>query len=462
VASVLAIVSKAVFEKVAGKSPKLGTKLRMDRYVSANKGLTPLGQGGKLYLVTVRPPDEQLWLVAVLDAPAFDGAQWLATPCDTPLADITALRGRLEFESGKGITAAAGALGMSLQTPRVLTDADCTLLDAAAGGSPASGPPSVRAGLFAAVIADPDSDGPRQVIADELSLAGDPRGEFIHLDLALAGPLSIRKRDQLKARRDELFAMHAKRWWPYKLEFRTHRGFIEAITASLGKIPSELFELEPVVGVTVTGVEDAGAAAQLAKAPWLGRLQRLIVRGAIGDDGFGMLCKSNDLDNLQALNVTANKLTWRALIHLPYRFLKLRTLVLTGNWKIGDPAGLGLLHTLPELDTLYISGCGITDEGVERLVEVPLPKLAKLCLSKNRLSDRAVAVLAAHADNLPALRFVELRQTGLGMGFVTVREQQELIERLIGAIPGLRLDLRDNFKPRKDQQGLFGPRVRLA
>ena len=45
----------------------------MDRYVSANKGLEPLADGGRLYLVTVRPPNEALWLVAVLEQPKFDG-----------------------------------------------------------------------------------------------------------------------------------------------------------------------------------------------------------------------------------------------------------------------------------------------------------------------------------------------------------------------------------------------------
>jgi hypothetical protein len=72
---IMAIVSKAIFEKAAGKAPTVGTKLSMDRYVSLNKALAPLAQGGKLYLVTVRPPDEELWLVAILEQPRFDGKQ---------------------------------------------------------------------------------------------------------------------------------------------------------------------------------------------------------------------------------------------------------------------------------------------------------------------------------------------------------------------------------------------------
>ena len=153
-ASVMSIVSKALFEKAAGKAPRLGQQLAMDRYVSANKAFEPLAAGGTLYLVTVRPPNEALWLVAVLDNPKFDGKQWVAKPCATPLTDITSLRAKIKFESGKGITAAAGALGMSLQTPRTLTADDAALIDnclAPAAPAPAAGPampppPSVASG----------------------------------------------------------------------------------------------------------------------------------------------------------------------------------------------------------------------------------------------------------------------------------------------------------------------------
>jgi uncharacterized protein (TIGR02996 family) len=245
-ADVMAIVSKAVFEKAAGKAPAVGARLRMDRYVSANKQLAPLSSGGKLYLVTVRPPDEALWLVAVLDKPKFDGKQWIAKPADTPITDISRLRAQIKFESGAGITAKKGALGMSLQTPRTLTAGDVALLDAAAGGPAAAAaapagarpvppPPDaiesssgVRKGLLIDAVAEnPDSDDARRVYADQLTLKNDPRGEFILVDIALAGPLSIRKRDQLAHRRTELLAKHGKTWFPYPIQKRISRGFVE-------------------------------------------------------------------------------------------------------------------------------------------------------------------------------------------------------------------------------------------
>jgi hypothetical protein len=123
----LAIISKAVFEKeAAGRAP--GEVLPIDRYRSASKHLEPLRAGGRLFLVTVRPPSESLWLVAVLEALRFEDGEWHAAPNRVPITDVTALIPRLRFESGKGIQAAKGALGMSLQTPRALTAGDVALL----------------------------------------------------------------------------------------------------------------------------------------------------------------------------------------------------------------------------------------------------------------------------------------------------------------------------------------------
>ena len=138
----LAIISKAVFEKEAA-GRKAGDVLPLDRYRSASRHLEPLKSGGRLFLVTVRPPSEALWLVAVLEGLKFDGEEWTARPNRTPITDITALIPRLRFESGKGITAAKGALGMSLQTPRALSADDVQLLLPANTGAGAESPPAV-------------------------------------------------------------------------------------------------------------------------------------------------------------------------------------------------------------------------------------------------------------------------------------------------------------------------------
>lgn len=133
----MAIVSKAVFDKDA-PAAKLGAVLPMKAYRSASKHLARLDKKSRLFLVTVRPPSEALWLVAILEDLRFDDEKWLAARNRYPVTDISALKGELKFESGKGIVAAKGALGMSLQTPRVLTPGDAELLLAAAGGAKAA------------------------------------------------------------------------------------------------------------------------------------------------------------------------------------------------------------------------------------------------------------------------------------------------------------------------------------
>jgi hypothetical protein len=136
--SVLAIVSKAIFEKEA-RGVGEGDVVPLDRYVSKNKGIAPVGEGGGLFLVTVRPPDERLWLVAVLEAPKFDGESWKAAKNVVPIRDITDVKDKIKFTSGTGISAKKGALGMSLQTPRVLTGGDVALLRGGAGAPVATG-----------------------------------------------------------------------------------------------------------------------------------------------------------------------------------------------------------------------------------------------------------------------------------------------------------------------------------
>jgi uncharacterized protein (TIGR02996 family) len=468
---VMAIVSKAIFEKAAGKSPKLGIQLGMDRYVTTNKTFETLKGGGKIYLVTVRPPNEALWLVAVIDNPKFDGKQWVAKPSVTPLTDISSLRSKIKFESGKGITAAAGALGMSLQTPRAMAPADAQMIDAlaAGNGAPAVASPAPvaapavsasdarRSELVAAIVADPDNALTRKVYADELTHSNDPRGELILVELALEGPLSIRKRERLSARRTELMKAHGKAWFPYKLAYRTRGGFVHAITGAFGQITSvapQLFATEPVVEVTVTAIDDAKIAKKLAAAAWLTNLRLLVVRGSIGDGGFAALCNSKGTANLRSLNVTANGVSGDALEALGDNLPECTTLVLTAN-PIGDD---GITHLrnwkhLSQIETLYLSKCDLTSDGVTKLFAAALPCLRKLTLSGNDLDDGVAAIIAKRAAALPALRRLELTSTDVTLAGVTT---------LAAKLPNVsRIDVRKSGIDEDDARSL-DPRVRVS
>jgi hypothetical protein len=174
---ILAIISKAIFEQQAQKGGKLlgpGAVLPLDRYTSKNKALAPLGQGGRLVLVTVRPPNERLWLVAILEDPVFQGDAWVApSPNRVPITDISKLRKTIKLVTGKGLSQDKGALGMSLQTPRALAPDDMAALLAAASGAPAedvlallpqTATPQLRS-LAEALAKSPDDEALRERVA---------------------------------------------------------------------------------------------------------------------------------------------------------------------------------------------------------------------------------------------------------------------------------------------------------
>jgi hypothetical protein len=144
--SILAVVSKKVFEADArrdGKKLGLGDVWPTARYASAHAALRPLCEGGDILLMTVRPPDEALWLVAVLESPKFDGEGWAAKENAVPMTDATSLRAKIQFANGSGVTAEKGKLGMSLQTPRTLsaeTEALLLQLSGAAAATPGAQP----------------------------------------------------------------------------------------------------------------------------------------------------------------------------------------------------------------------------------------------------------------------------------------------------------------------------------
>ncbi|MBS2018003.1 MAG: hypothetical protein JST00_34320 [Deltaproteobacteria bacterium] len=111
---------------------RVGVVLLFDGYDSQHASLAPLAKGGDLYLVTVRPGDV-LWLVGVLRRPRSTGARWQAARNVAPVADASRIVGGLRFESGAGVNAAPGKLGMSLQTPRALTSEDVAFLESLLG-----------------------------------------------------------------------------------------------------------------------------------------------------------------------------------------------------------------------------------------------------------------------------------------------------------------------------------------
>lgn len=135
-ASVMAIVSREVLSGLAPAGVRLGVLLPLDRHASRQKALQALTAGGSLFLVTVRPERDRVWLAGLIERPRFDGEAWRGAPNQVPVTDVTAAVRKLRFHSGVGVPPATdeplGAkkitLGMSLQAPRILTPEDEAVL----------------------------------------------------------------------------------------------------------------------------------------------------------------------------------------------------------------------------------------------------------------------------------------------------------------------------------------------
>jgi uncharacterized protein (TIGR02996 family) len=309
-------------------------------------------------------------------------------------------------------------------------------------GALATGAGNRRALLLEAVIADPTNIDARLVYADALAGANDPRGEFIQLDTALDGHLSIRKRDAMKRQRDALYAANAKTWWPYSgVRLRVDKGFAVAIGGFVSKInaAAAVFATDPVTEVEVRGVRDLEGVERLLEASWLPRVRHLIVRGKIGNAGFRALVEAPQVQHLAALNVTGNDIEAEGMASLERHLPNCRSLVLSNN-RFGNEGLVGLAkwQHLAALEMLYLGNCDLTAVGVGRLLDgPPLAKLVKLALTDNKLGNEIGNTLAAKTRQLPALRHLDLVKTGIGTVGATQVSQAPL--------PSMtRLDLRAN------------------
>jgi uncharacterized protein (TIGR02996 family) len=232
-----------------------------------------------------------------------------------------------------------------------------------------------------AIIADPDDDGPRLVYADWLEERGDPQGEFIRVQLALASlPEGDPRRWELEAREGSLLKDHESEWvgplgrplagmlsgWAFR------RGFIEELTVEArGLLPhaDTVFRLAPIRHLQVYLARSR--ISQLANLPQLARLSTLgLDRNSLGDEGVGALASSPHLSQLAHLALRWNHVgdagveALAASACLP----RLATLTLIGN-EIGDRGALALARSasLSRLTALELYHNPLGQRGREAL-----------------------------------------------------------------------------------------------
>lgn len=141
--------------------------------------------------------------------------------------------------------------------------------------------PKDGAKLLAQILANPADDQARLVYADWLTEHGDPRGELITVQLALAAARSSADKRKLAARERELLEKHARQWAKRAMqdakEYELRRGFV-ALVKMTGAVWSSkgarLFEHDPIEELLISKPNAAGLKA-IAAAAHTAKLRRI-------------------------------------------------------------------------------------------------------------------------------------------------------------------------------------------
>jgi uncharacterized protein (TIGR02996 family) len=340
---------------------------------------------------------------------------------------------------------------------------------------------SIEPELVASIVATPEEDGPRLVYADWLSDRGDPRGELIAVQCALAAAdrdeQPVEKTNPLRDQSMALLTTHRARWLEPVLDiavgnYQFRRGFIEVIDVLHPDIDAarlreacpllraiktpratvndvfRCIDVIPVDELTIYKITDTLMLHRVTEQPRLERLRRLDLHYESGP---------LHLNELTRLHFPLHRLALRfdrtqpfdepallaSLTAHPARAM-LRSLDLAHT----RAEELGVLERLPELEALALTRCApampalsrlalprltslaITDEALETLDPASLvaafPALRRLRLSNARLGDRAARSLAA-SPHATRLRRLDLSNNQIsGAGALALAESEHL------------------------------------
>ena len=201
-----------------------------------------------------------------------------------------------------------------------------------------------RDSLFQAVLADPDAEAPRAAFAGWLKQQGDPRGEFIELQLRASRSLRsngfmARETLDAMAAANKLREQHARQWTDgveqIATEPRFYRGFVEGVTLDARTFldrADELYARAPIRHLQLTGAKSA--LAELARSSHLERIVGLtITSSSLDDDDVRTLAASPHIERLRRLDLARNRIGvagYEALCASPH-LKKLAFVNLIGN-----------------------------------------------------------------------------------------------------------------------------------
>ena len=262
-------------------------------------------------------------------------------------------------------------------------------------------PANVREALEEALVANPDDLASHSAYADYLAEQGDPRGEFIQVQLALEDEKkSPTERKRLQKREEGLLKAHAREWLgalaPYLLdveprqwgpnpEYRFARGWVDRLQiAELSPPVAEAFARTPLLRLlrellVIEADYDDPGLEQLAEAPYFGNVRffQLGPEGNCHIHGEQAVEFVRQMPRIDELRMYAHRVNTQELFALPLPHLRVLHVyhtydypldVLAANKSLGNLTTLALWpHGLePDDDHSYIPF-----EAVRALVRSP-------------------------------------------------------------------------------------------
>ena len=303
--------------------------------------------------------------------------------------------------------------------------------------------------FMAQILVDPDDDRPRLVYADYLMHHGDPRGELIAVQCALArhaatcedvGPLEplVRRERALLDTYGKAWTLDAETRLEYWGQFGFRRGFIETLTFNGGyaRTHERVREAAPLLrSLAVAGLDDlAGSSAlegieeltirsgfpklrelhDLAASPHIARLRRLgfVYANPSQKELFTFVSLPLQLDELSMGfygEPFYGRLMLEQIAKTPHR-RSLRTLRIRWLRRLGIVRELG--PALPNLETLHLENADLSADDLHAIVAA-FPKLVTLDIGDNeaRIEKLDLPGLLASAPSLRRLRFSRLGLT---------------------------------------------------
>lgn len=244
--------------------------------------------------------------------------------------------------------------------------------------------------LLSDVIQNPYDDAPRLRYAEWLEERGDPRGEFIRIQVELSSNDGVarKRRARLHLRENDLLDQHEEDWAadvaPLVESYRFDRGFVSGATISTEVFlekPGEILDLAPIVYISLNGVRDH--LDELFSSPYLTRIRALsLSNNDLHDEDIARLTESPHLHQLWWLGLSFNQITMAGVKYL------------VEGWQSGYLENLGFVSlkdnpTDPRED-YYVEGNFISyrylpEEG--KALEEEYGRIPWLHIVGNRTSD---------------------------------------------------------------------------